>query len=95
MIARRTYTNEDYDNGEISKHSIKCKLVVNDKIVQVSRYLGVETSSDTHKSEEVRTQATKAARISGYLRDTIWRNKHMSALDRCSHMLLKQEPILK
>lgn len=65
----------------IAKEPIRCKLVVNDHIIEQVMgfsYLGVETSSDRYLVNEVRTQANKAARIAGYLRDTIWQNKYMS-----------------
>lgn len=41
-------------------------------------YLGAITSSDRDLIGEVRVQANKATGIAGYLRDTIWRNRHMS-----------------
>lgn len=40
-------------------------------------YLSVETSSDKHLTEEIKQQANKTLRISGYVRDIIWRNKNM------------------
>ncbi|XP_050452220.1 uncharacterized protein LOC126851927 [Cataglyphis hispanica] len=64
----------------ISKEPIRCKLVINDEIIeQVMKlnYLGIEASSDRNIIREVQTQADKANRISGYLKDIIWRNKYM------------------
>lgn len=61
----------------IAKDPVRCKVVAGDNIIQqVTKfnYLGVETASDRNISREVRTQADKAARISGCLRDSIWRN---------------------
>ena len=40
--------------------------------------LGVEISSKRELKQEVTSQAMKAARISGRLYNTIWRNKYMS-----------------
>ncbi|GJQ72387.1 hypothetical protein Trydic_g3469 [Trypoxylus dichotomus] len=54
----------------IAKEPIRCKLAVNDKLSrQRSKTL----------QQDVRAQFNKASRISGYLRDLIWRNKYMSA----------------
>lgn len=61
----------------ISKEPIKCKLMVNDKTIEqvmAYKYLGIETSSDRNIIKEVQAQTNKANRISGYLRDIIWRN---------------------
>lgn len=65
----------------IAKKLIRCKLVVNDHIIEQVMsfsYLGVETNSDRYLMNEARTQANKAARIADYLRDIVWRNKYMS-----------------
>lgn len=65
----------------ISKEPIKCKLMVNDKTIEqvmIYKYLGIETSSDRNIIKEVQAQTNKANRISGYLRDIIWRNKYMT-----------------
>lgn len=65
----------------ISKEPLRSKLSVdNNTIEQVMsfNYLGANTSSTRSLNEEVRTQAMKAAAISGCLRDVIWKNKHMS-----------------
>ena len=65
----------------IAKEPVRCKLEIEGKIIeQVSKfnYLGTEIRSDKNLSEEVRTQVYKAARISGCLKDLVWRNKHMS-----------------
>jgi len=65
----------------ITKAPIRCKLEVNGKSIQQVmqfKYLGVDISSDNNTRCEVKSQATKAAVISGCLRDIIWRNKHMT-----------------
>lgn len=66
----------------IAKEPIRCKLVVEEEIIeQVSsfQYLGIEirVSSDRNLYKEVRQQALKGARISGYLRDITWKNKYL------------------
>lgn len=58
----------------------RCKIVINDKIIeQVTKidYLGIEISGCGDWKEGVRKQANKASRISGCLRDIVWRNKDM------------------
>ncbi|GJQ77948.1 hypothetical protein Trydic_g2309 [Trypoxylus dichotomus] len=45
-------------------------------------YLGVEITSSKNLQREVRAQINKASRMSGYLRDPIWRNKYTSAESR-------------
>ncbi|XP_029174771.1 uncharacterized protein LOC114943358 [Nylanderia fulva] len=65
----------------IAKEPIRCKLMVNDHIVEQVmsfNYLRVETYSDRYLLNEARTQTNKAARIAGYLRGIVWRNKYMS-----------------
>lgn len=65
----------------ISKEPLRCKLSLNNKTIEqvmTFNYLGAITSSSRNLYEEVRLQANKAARLSGGLRDIIWRNKHMS-----------------
>ena len=65
----------------ISKETIRCKLALNDRpIEQVMsfEYLGIIASSSRNTYDEVKTQVNKAARVSGCLHHTIWKNKHMS-----------------
>lgn len=65
----------------ISKNPIRCKLEVNGKIIQQVmdfKYLGIHISSSRRLIDEVRTQVFKASRISGYLRDVIWKNKYLN-----------------
>lgn len=65
----------------ISKEPRRCKLAIyNEPVEQVMsfKYLGVNITSSRNLQEEVKAQTTKAALISGYLRDIIWRNKYMS-----------------
>jgi hypothetical protein len=56
------------------------ELVSDTTIGQVPKfdYLGVEISAKRDLKQEVRMQATKAARISGCLYNLIWVNKYMS-----------------
>ncbi|XP_050457558.1 uncharacterized protein LOC126854663 [Cataglyphis hispanica] len=64
----------------IAKEPIRCKLTINDEIIEQVmsfKYLGVEISSNQDRKKEVQGQIDKAARISGYLKEIIWRNKHM------------------
>jgi hypothetical protein len=65
----------------ISGHNIKCEVKLrHTSIEQVPKfnYLGVEISAKRDLKQEVRMQATKAARISGCLYNLIWFNKYMS-----------------
>ncbi|XP_055379481.1 uncharacterized protein LOC129610789 [Condylostylus longicornis] len=64
----------------ISKHPLRVKLAVyNQPIEQVMefKYLGNLITSSRDLSKEVKTQSIKAASISGYLRDVIWKNSYM------------------
>lgn len=64
----------------ISKEPIRCKLVVEDRPVEqvmAVEYLGVRITSNQDRNRETREQTSKAARISGALRDIIWNNRHM------------------
>ncbi|XP_050459519.1 uncharacterized protein LOC126855693 [Cataglyphis hispanica] len=64
----------------IAKKPIRCKLAVNDEIIEQVlsfKYLGVEIFSNQDRKKEVQGQIDKAARISGCLKEIIWRNKHM------------------
>jgi len=65
----------------ISRNYTKCEVELRGTpIEQVPNfnYLGAEISAERELKQEVRTQVMKAARISGCLYNTIWRNKHMS-----------------
>lgn len=64
----------------ISKESIRCKLVDNKIIEQVMKfiYLDVELSSYGDLDYEIRYQVNKANKISDWLYDIIWRNKHLN-----------------
>lgn len=65
----------------ISREPLRCKLAVyGEPIEQVMQfnYLGARITSSKDLTAEVRAQANKAARISGCLRQVIWRNKHLS-----------------
>ncbi|XP_030760719.1 uncharacterized protein LOC115885833 [Sitophilus oryzae] len=81
----------------IAKEPIRCKLVVDDPTInQVSKFnsLGVNISGNRNLSDEARVQANKAARISGYLRDIIWRNKFMSTESKDSTNKTCVRPVL-
>lgn len=65
----------------ISKEPRRCKLAIyKQSIEQVMsfKYLGANITSTRNIKEEAKAQTTKASLISGFLRDIIWRNKHMS-----------------
>ena len=65
----------------ISREPIRCKLEVKNKMIEQVmefQYLGIDVSSERNTYKEVRKQTMKGARISGYLRDIIWKNKHLS-----------------
>lgn len=64
----------------LTKEPRRCKLAIHDKsIEQVSfRYLGAHITSNRNLKEEMQKQTIKAAMMSGYLRDIIWRTKYMS-----------------
>lgn len=60
----------------ISKDPRRCKLEINQKLIeQVMEfsYLGVKISSHRNLNNEVKQQAAKGARMSGYLRDIVWK----------------------
>lgn len=72
---------EKTESMVIAKEPTRCKLAVNDKPIHQCMqctYLGVEITSSKNLQQEVRTQVNKASRISGYLRDLIWKNKYIS-----------------
>ncbi|XP_011631965.1 uncharacterized protein LOC105423758 [Pogonomyrmex barbatus] len=69
-------------------------LIGKTAMVMKFNYLRIETASDRNITEEVRTQAIKAARISGYLRDIIWRNQHISARSKIRIYKTCVRPIL-
>lgn len=63
-----------------SKIPIRCKLVVDDKIIQQEmkfKYLGIELSGYGDIELEVRQQTNKALKVAGCLNDTIWKNKYL------------------
>ena len=62
----------------ISRNYAKCEVKLKDTMIeQVTKfnYLGVELSAKRDLKQEVRIQATKAARISGCLYNLVWLNK--------------------
>lgn len=65
----------------ISKEPVRCKLEVEGKIIQQVmsfKYLGIDISSDRNTYKEVQHQSIKGAQVSGFLRDTTWKNKYMN-----------------
>lgn len=65
-----------------SKIPTRCKLVVDDKIIQQVmkfNYLGIELSGYGDIELEVRQQTNKALRVAGCLNDTIWKNKYLNS----------------
>jgi len=71
----------NYNVCTISTNYTKCKVELRGtSIEQVPKfnYLGAEISALRDLKQEVRIQATKAARISGCLYNLIWLNKYMS-----------------
>lgn len=64
-----------------SKEPIRCKLEIDSKIIeQVNhfKYLGAEITSHGNLYNEVREQTMKGARISGCLREIVWKNKYLN-----------------
>ncbi|XP_050519023.1 uncharacterized protein LOC126893120 [Diabrotica virgifera virgifera] len=69
----------------ISKEPIRCKLEIYSKTVeQVNhfKYLGAEITSYGNLSNEAREQTMKAARISGCLKEIVWKNKYLNTESR-------------
>ncbi|XP_048516533.1 uncharacterized protein LOC125502453 [Dendroctonus ponderosae] len=65
----------------ISKDPIRCKLVVSEHIIQQVmnfNYLRLQVSSSRGTVNKVENQIRKAVRVSGCLRDIIWKNKYMT-----------------
>ena len=65
----------------ISRSNMKCEVKLKGTMIeQVPKfnYLGAEISAKRDLKQEMRVQATKAARISGCVYNTIWFNKYMS-----------------
>jgi len=60
----------------VAKEPRRCKLAVNDKIVeQVMSFRYLEESQD--RRSEVKNQIDKASSIAGCLKDIIWRNQFL------------------
>ncbi|XP_045479803.1 uncharacterized protein LOC123684554 [Harmonia axyridis] len=81
----------------ISKDPIRCKLVVNDRIIEQVmniKYLGVEITSDGNNNKEARQQVMKGARISGYLRDVTWKNKYLRTESKVKIYKTMVRPVL-
>ncbi|XP_044766305.1 uncharacterized protein LOC123322425 [Coccinella septempunctata] len=81
----------------ISKEPIRFKLALNDQpIEQVMsfEYLGIIASSSRNTYDEVKAQVNKAARVSGCLHSTIWKNKCMSITSKARIYRTAVRPIL-
>jgi hypothetical protein len=64
----------------ISRNNIKCEVKLRDTVIEqvpMFNYLGTEISAKRDLKQEVRTQATRVARISGCLYNLIWLNKYI------------------
>lgn len=88
---------EKTESMVISKEPIRCKLAVDNKPIQQTKqctYLGVEITNHKNLQEEARTQANKASRISGYLRDLVWKNKYMSTQSKVRIYKTVVRPVL-
>jgi len=67
------------------KEPIRCKLALNDQpIKQVNSFenLGIIASNSQNTYDEVETQVNKAARVSGCLHNTIWKNMSITSTAR-------------
>ena len=65
----------------VSKEPIRCKLEFKKRMVEqvmAFKYLGCHLTSDRNLYNEVKDQAIRGARMSGCLKDIVWRNKFMS-----------------
>jgi hypothetical protein len=65
----------------ISRKNIKCEVKLRDTVIEhvpKFNYLGAEISAKRDLKQQVRTQATRAARISGCLYNLIRLNNYMS-----------------
>jgi hypothetical protein len=72
----RKRQHEDLHEKPKSKDLLRCKLAVdNTTIGQVTSFNYLGSGS---YNEEVRQEANTAAVISGHLKQTIWKNKHLS-----------------
>jgi len=62
----------------VAKESRRCKLAVNDEIVEQVMsftYLGVEITTHQDRRSEVKNQIVKASRIAGSLKNIVWKNQ--------------------
>ena len=90
-------STEETKSMVISKEPIRCKLEVEGHIIEQVmkfKYLGFEISSYGNTLLEVREQTLKAARISGCLRDVVWKNKYMSIESKVKIYKTAVRPIL-
>jgi hypothetical protein len=76
----------------ISRNNIKCEVKLRETIIeQVSKfnYLGAEISAKRDLKQEVRTQAMRAARISGCLYNLMWLNKYSICQQKVRYAFIK------
>lgn len=81
----------------VSREPVRCKLEMNGAIIEQVmsfNYLGVEITSDRNLGAEVLKQTNKAIRIAGCLRDTIWKNKYMTAQSKVKIYKTMVRPII-
>jgi len=81
----------------ISRNNMKCEVKLKGTTIeQVPKfnYLGAEISAKRDLKQELRVQATKAARISGCLYNTIWSNKYMSTESKVRIYKTNVRPVL-
>ena len=81
----------------ISRNRKKCEIELRGIVLeQVPKftYLGIEISAKRDLKQEVRIQATKAARISGCLYNLIWSNKYMSRESKVRIYKTNVRPVL-
>jgi hypothetical protein len=82
----------------ISRNNIKYWVKLRDTVIeQVPKfsYLGAEISAKRDLKQEVRTQAARAAGISGCLYNLIWLNKYMSTTSKVRIYKTNVRPVLK
>jgi hypothetical protein len=76
----------------ISRNNIKCEVKLRDTVIeQVPKfnYLEAEISAKRELKQEVRTQATSAAGISGCLCNLIWPNKNCICQQKVRYAFIK------
>ncbi|XP_014614642.1 PREDICTED: uncharacterized protein LOC106792660 [Polistes canadensis] len=72
-----TITVEKTESLTLSKEPRRCKLAVYNQVMQF-KYRGRKITSNRNLKEKVEDQTTRASLNCRYLKDIIWRKKHMS-----------------